>query len=70
MIAISMKDQIRALLKIIEAGNLKPIAMVNEEKYSQHNPQTHEDSEGLEALFKRLSKTSARAKGRWANKIH
>ena len=31
-------------------------AVVNEEKYIQHNPQTHEGSEGIAALFARLSK--------------
>ncbi len=54
------KDQIRALLKSIETGDPEPIAVVNEAKYIQHNPQTHEGSEGLAALFKRLSKTSPR----------
>ncbi len=34
--------------------------MVNEAKYIQHNPQTHEGSEGLASLFKRLSKTEPR----------
>jgi len=55
-----MKEQIRALLKSIETGDPKPITVVNEEKYIQHNPQTHEGSEGLAALFKRLSRTSPR----------
>ena len=55
---IAMKDQIRALLKSIESGDPGPIEVVNEEKYIQHNPQTHEGSEGLAALFRRLSKTS------------
>jgi predicted SnoaL-like aldol condensation-catalyzing enzyme len=36
------------------------MSVVNQEKYIQHNPQTHEGSEGLAALFKRLSKTSPR----------
>ena len=54
------KDQIRALLKSIETGDPGPVAVVNEAKYIQHNPQTHEGSEGLAALFKRLSKTSPR----------
>ena len=58
--AANRKDQIRALLKSIETGDPNPIAVVNQEKYIQHNPQTHEGSEGLEALFKRLSKTSPR----------
>lgn len=54
------KDQISALLKSIETGDPGPIAVVNEEKYIQHNPQTHEGSEGLASLFKRLSETSPR----------
>lgn len=54
------KSQIWALLKSIETGDPGPIAVVNQEKYVQHNPQTHEGSEGLEALFKRLSETSPR----------
>ncbi|MBL6946587.1 MAG: nuclear transport factor 2 family protein [Rhodospirillales bacterium] len=58
--AIAMKDQIRALLKSIETGEPGPVAVVNEGKYIQHNPQTHEGSEGLAALFQRLSKTSPR----------
>lgn len=54
------KDQIRMLLKSIETGDPGPVSVVNEAKYIQHNPQTHEGSEGLAALFKRLSKTSPR----------
>ncbi len=54
------KGQIRALLKSIETGDPEPVAVVNEAKYIQHNPQTHEGSEGLASLFKRLSKTEPR----------
>lgn len=54
------KDQIRALLKSIETGDPGPVAVVNEAKYIQHNPQTHEGSEGLASLFERLSKTNPR----------
>lgn len=54
----SKKDQIRALLKSIETGDPGPIAVVNQSRYIQHNPQTHEGSEGLESLFKRLSLTN------------
>jgi predicted SnoaL-like aldol condensation-catalyzing enzyme len=57
---LAKKDQIRALLKSIETGDSEPIAVVNEAKYIQHNPQTHEGSEGLATLFKRLSMTSPR----------
>jgi predicted SnoaL-like aldol condensation-catalyzing enzyme len=45
------KHQIRALLKGIETGDAAAVAVVNEGKYIQHNPQTHEGSEGLAALF-------------------
>lgn len=56
----SNKDKIRALLKSIETGDPGPVAVVNEAKYVQHNPQTEEGSEGLAALFKRLSETNPR----------
>ena len=52
------KDQICNLLKGIETGDPASVVVVNEDKYIQHNPQTHEGSEGLAALFKRLSKTN------------
>lgn len=58
--ASNRKDQICALLKGIETGDAAAVAVVNEDKYIQHNPQTHEGSEGLAALFKRLSKSSPR----------
>ena len=54
------KNQIRALLKGIETGDAAAVVVVNEEKYIQHNPQTREGSEGLAALYERLSKTSPR----------
>ncbi|MEP1208916.1 MAG: nuclear transport factor 2 family protein [Rhizobiaceae bacterium] len=57
---MAKKDQIKALLKSIETGDPGPVAVVNEAKYIQHNPQTHEGSEGLVALFQRLSRTSPR----------
>ena len=57
---LANKDKIRALLKSIETGDPGPVAVVNEAKYIQHNPQTQEGSEGLAALFRRLSETSPR----------
>lgn len=54
------KEQICELLKGIETGDPSSVSVVNEKKYIQHNPQTHEGSEGLADLFKRLSKTSPR----------
>lgn len=57
---LSKKEQISNLLKGIETGDPSVVSVVNEDKYIQHNPQTHEGSEGLAALFKRLSKTSPR----------
>ena len=53
-------EQIRALLGSIETGDPGPVAVVNEARYIQHNPQTHEGSEGLAQLFKRLSQTNPR----------
>ena len=54
------KNQIRKLLKGIETADPAAAAVVNESKYIQHNPQTQEGSEGLTALFARLSKTNPR----------
>ncbi len=56
----SKVEQIRDLLKAIETGDPAPVAVVNEAKYIQHNPQTHEGSEGLVQLFQRLSRTNPR----------
>ena len=58
--SVAKKEQIRALLKSIETGDPEAVAVVNEAKYIQHNPQTREGSEGLATLFKRLSKTEPR----------
>ena len=52
------KQQIISLLKGIETGDPESVQVVNENKYIQHNPQTHEGGEGLAQLFKRLSKTN------------
>jgi predicted SnoaL-like aldol condensation-catalyzing enzyme len=54
------KERIRTLLKGIETGDPTAVEAVNQAEYIQHNPQTHEGSEGLAALFARLSKTSPR----------
>ena len=52
------KDLIRALLKGIETGDPESVTVVNEDKYIQHNPQTHEGSVGLAELFQQLAKSS------------
>ncbi|AXT28176.1 hypothetical protein D1823_17355 [Ruegeria sp. AD91A] len=51
---------IQKFLKGLETGDAMAAAVVNEDKYIQHNPQTHEGSEGIAELFARLSKTSPR----------
>lgn len=56
----SKRELIQTLLKGIETGDAKAAAVVNEAKYIQHNPQTHEGSEGLATLFARLAKTNPR----------
>ncbi len=52
------KQAICALLKGIETGDPSSVAVVNPEKYIQHNPETREGGEGLAALFKRLAKSN------------
>ncbi len=54
------KARIVALLKGIETGDPASVAVVNEDRYIQHNPQTHEGSDGLAELFRRLAQTSPR----------
>ncbi len=54
------KDQIKALLKGIETGDPEAVAVVNEDKYIQHNPLTREGNLGLAEVFKRLSQTFPR----------
>ena len=54
----SKKDLLKKLLKGIETGDPESAAVVNEARYIQHNPQTHEGSVGLAELFARLSKTN------------
>ena len=56
----SQKDLLMKLLKGLETGDPDAASVVNEAKYIQHNPQTHEGSEGLAQLFARLSKTDPR----------
>ncbi len=55
---VKRKNDIQALLKGIETGDEASVAVVNPNKYIQHNPQTHEGSMGLAALFKELAKSS------------
>ncbi len=54
------KDLIRTLLNGIATGDPASVAVVNEDVYIQHNPQTREGSEGLAALFARLAKSNPR----------
>ena len=60
MAGMTNREKIRTLLKGIETGDPASVLVVNEARYIQHNPQTEEGSEGLAALFKRLSATSPR----------
>ena len=58
----SKRDLLQKLLKGIETGDPEAARVVNEDTYIQHNPQTHEGSEGLAVLFARLSKTNPRVR--------
>ena len=57
---LDRKQKICALLKAIETGDSAAVAVVDEDKYIQHNPQTHEGSEGLAALFEHLAPSAFR----------
>ncbi|MBE1285861.1 MAG: hypothetical protein GJ676_21285 [Rhodobacteraceae bacterium] len=59
---VSKKDLLRKLLKGIETGDPEAARVVNEARYVQHNPQTHEGSEGLAVLFARLAKTNPKVR--------
>ena len=50
----------RKLLKGIETGDPEAAAVVAEDRYVQHNPQTGDNADGLAALFARISKTNPR----------
>ena len=54
----SKKELLQKFLKGIETGSAMAAAVVNENKYIQHNPQTREGGEGIAALFARISKTN------------
>lgn len=54
---VDRKALITRLLKGLESGDPASVAVVNEAQYIQHNPQTHEGSEGLAELFQRIAKT-------------
>ncbi|WP_256368187.1 nuclear transport factor 2 family protein [Ruegeria sp. HKCCA5463] len=58
MVMETKRELLQRFLKGLETGDAMAAAVVNEEKYIQHNPQTHEGSEGIADLFARLSKTS------------
>ena len=48
---MNRKDKIRFLLKGIETGDPASVAVVNPNKYIQHNPETQEGGEGLAAFL-------------------
>ena len=58
----SKKDLLTKFLKGLETGDAMAAAVVDEDRYIQHNPQTHEGGEGIAALFKRLSKTDQKVR--------
>ena len=54
------KELICKILKGIETGEEESVAVINQDKYIQHNPQTKEGGIGLAELFKQLAKSSPR----------
>src|SRR5262249_39910536 len=54
------KRQVVELLKSIETGDPKPVAVINPRKYTQHNLAVADGLEGFGALLKQLPPHSAR----------
>ena len=54
------KALIHTLLKGLETGDPESVAVVDEQRYIQHNPQTAEGSVGLAELFARIAKSHPR----------
>ncbi len=54
------KQQVVALLKAIETGAAEPLAIINPDKYIQHNLAATDGLAGLGALLAALPKGSAR----------
>lgn len=58
----SHRELLQTLLKGLETGDPASAAVVDETRYIQHNPQTHEGSEGLAVLFAKLAKTNPKVR--------
>ena len=59
---LSNKELLIKFLSGIETGDAMAAAVVDEQKYIQHNPETHEGGAGIAALFARISKTDPKVK--------
>src|SRR5260370_12101309 len=57
---MTRKQQVVALLKSIETGDRGPVAVINPNKYIQHNLDAADGLAGLSALLKALPPNSAR----------
>ncbi len=58
--AMTQTDQVNALLKSIETGDVAPVAFINPQKYTQHNLAVADGLEGFGALLQALPEGSAR----------
>lgn len=58
----SKKDLLQRFLSGIETGDAMAAAVVNEDRYIQHNPMTGEGGAGIAALFAQLSKTNPKVR--------
>ena len=56
------KRKVTELLKSIETGDAKPVAVINPKKYIQHNLAVADGLEGFGALLKQLPPNSAKVK--------
>lgn len=58
----SKKDLLRRFLSGIETGDAMAAAVVDEDRYVQHNPMTGEGGPGIAALFAKLAQTNPKVR--------
>jgi predicted SnoaL-like aldol condensation-catalyzing enzyme len=57
---MSKKDQVTALLKALETGTAEPVAVINPQKYIQHNLAVPDGLNGFGEFFAKLPKNSVK----------
>lgn len=60
--SLSKKHLLQKFLKGIETGDAMAAAVVDEDRYLQHNPETGTGGQGIAELFARISKTNPKVR--------